>query len=163
MTRWLAIFLLLLAGCSKDTTTTYSANDIRPTTAAVTRPAANVGTSDLFQMSAAQVSFGRSWGEADYQQLVLLQDGGFSYTHSSCTGLLTAAIGKWKLVGDRLLLEPQGDAAKSNSVPRILHLRMLGGPSTVVLVEDDDLATVERDGATASTCYQSFPHLDESP
>ena len=161
--RWPAIFLLLLAGCAKDTTTTYTANDIRPTIAPVTRPAAGVGVAELFQMSAAQVSFGRSWGEADYTQLVLLQDGGFAYTHSSCTGLLSAAIGKWKLVGDRLLLEPQGEAATSDHVPRILHLRMLGGPSTVVLVEDRELAVVERDGATAATCYQSFPHLGESP
>jgi len=115
-------------------------------------------------------------GSADYYmgnhlsmnlRLLLTAGGTYSVTWHGCEGLDGAAVGTWKLVDDRLVLEPVDSQGIFKHHPiRILHIRVLEGKleqaafPALALVPSQDLPTFLKEGVSDFTCFRPYQLTD---
>lgn len=89
--------------------------------------------------------------------LTLLAGGGYSMNWSGCQGLYGAAVGRWGLEDNRLLLEPSDQQGTLAEKPiRVLHIRLLADhsyPPNIILIPDDGMATFLQEGIRSDTCF----------
>ena len=101
-------------------------------------------------------------------RLLLTAGGTYSVTWHGCEGLDGAAVGKWQLVDDRIVLEPVDAQGSLKKYPlRILHIRMLDGTPeqpgfpAFALVPSRDLPTFMKEGVRDFTCFRPY-HLTDT-